>query len=136
MGYYDINFRQRVLEYYLEEESTQQEVCDIFDISLSSFKRWLCRYRKGEGLYPLSEGKGRPFKVDEKGEKLIKALVESNPSITLEEISKIYYKKKKVVAGRSVISRVLHRLNLRHKKLSIYAAEQDHEEVKKKEINI
>lgn len=49
-----------------------------------------------------------------------------------EEISKIYYKKKKVVAGRSVISRVLHRLNLRHKKLSIYAAEQDHEEVKKK----
>ena len=132
MSYYDINFRQRVLEYYLESDLTQQEVCDIFDISISSFKRWLSRHKSGQNLYPLSEGKGRPFKVDEKGEAFIKDLVIKNPSITLSELSAAYYKKRKVIAGRSVISRVLQRLNLRHKKLSVHAVEKQNPEVKKK----
>ena len=132
MSYYDINFRQRVLEYYLDENLTQQEVCDIFDISISSFKRWLSRYKNGQTLYPLSEGKGRPFKVDEKGESFIKDLVAKNPSITLAEISEAYYKRRKVVAGRSVISRVLQKLNLRHKKLSVHAIEKENTAVKKK----
>ena len=44
----------------------------------------------------------------------------------------IFYKKKKIKAGRSILSRACQKLNLRRKKLSKYASEQEREEIKKK----
>ena len=134
MGYHTLETRQRVIELYLEGSLTQLDACEEIGVSLSSFKRWISRYRRGELLVPIIAGKGRPRKIDNSGELLIQNLIESNPSITLFEISHAIYKKNKIVAGRSVISRVLQKLNLRYKKLSISAAEKNTPEVKKREL--
>ncbi len=133
MSYHTLETRHRAINLYLEGTMTQVDACEEIGVSISSFKRWLSRYRKGDASLAVASGKGRVSKVDDKGKQFIKKLVLANPSITLAELSKAYYKRNKVIAGRSVISRVLHNLNLRHKKLSIQAAEQDTDAVKKKE---
>jgi len=132
MGYHTLETRHRVINLYLEGIVTQVEASEEIGVSISSFKRWFGRYRQGDVSLAVADGKGRSSKVDEQGKEFIKNLVLANPSITLAELSKAYYKKRKVIAGRSVISRVLQNLNLRHKKLSIQASEQDNEDVKKK----
>jgi hypothetical protein len=82
------------------------------------------KQHKGTGDLSLKvEGKSRPGKIDESGYKLLKEIIQKQPTITLEELAKVFYKKKKIKAGRSILSRACQKLALRHKKLSRYAAE-------------
>ena len=133
MGYYSIDLRSRAVKSYLEGVGSLSEVSESYDISVSSLKRWLRLYRAGVSLHSLSEGKGRNPKIDGTGKKFISQIVKKKPDITLRELTHIYYKRKGVKAGRSVLSRVLQKLNLRYKKLSIQASEKQTPEVKKKE---
>lgn len=133
---YSIEVRAKALMSYNEGEGSQEEVASLYQISLSTFKRWIYKVRHGESLKPKTERCGRPRKVDEKGEETIRRLVEENPSITLEELSKVYYREHKIVVGTSILSRILKELNLRYKKLSIKAVERDKEEVQKKRAHI
>lgn len=132
---YSLEIRKRAILAYEKGESTQEEVSNIFGISLSSFKRWLQKERNGESLLPDNSG-GRPAKISKDGLETLKELVAENPSITLEDLSIKYKKIHRVIVGRSILSRALKKLNLRYKKLSISSVEKDNDMVKKKEKNI
>ena len=77
-------------------------------------------------------GKGRPCRIDDKGYETIKQLLTENPCLTLEELSDNYFEIHQLKVGRSVLSRACKKLNLSRKKLSVYAAEQERDDVKKK----
>jgi transposase len=131
---YLIDFRKKVVAVYKTEKISKTKLAERFKISLSSVKRYL-KLDKGTGdLSPKVEGKGRPGKIGESGYKLLKEIIQKQPTITLEELAKIFYKKKKIKAGRSILSRACQKLALRHKQLSRYTAEQEREDVKKKLI--
>jgi transposase len=132
---YSVDFREKIISVYKAEKISQTKLAKRFKISLSSVKRYLELDEIGD-LSPKTEGKGRPGKIDESGHKMLKKIIESQPTITLEELSKVFYKKKKIKAGRSVLSRACQKLELRHKKLSRYAAEQERDDVKKNKKNI
>jgi transposase len=132
---YSLEIRNRALKAYKSGKKTQEEISDLFGISLSSFKRWLQKDRDGQSLIPDTSG-GRPAKVNEEGLNTLKNLVMENPSITLDDLSIQYKKIHKIVVGRSILSRALKKLNLRYKKLSISSTAKDTEVVKKKEKTI
>ncbi len=129
---YALDLRLKALQAYENGKGSQIKIANLFQIGISTFKRWVKKYKAGESLEPPHTRSGRPPKIDEVGKETIRQLVEKNPSITLRELSEIYYKRHKVLVGSSILSRLLQKLNLRYKKLSISAAEKETDEVKKK----
>lgn len=128
---YSVDLRKKVIESYKSDDLSQVDIAKNFKISESSVKRYLSLARSEEDLTPKTEGKGRPRSIDEAGDALLKEIIEANPSITLADLSKVFYKKSKIKAGRSVLSRACQRIEMNHKKLSAYAAEQEREDIKK-----
>lgn len=130
---YSLDLREKVIGKYNNGNITQEEVSNIFQIGLSTIKRWLKKYRETGDLNPNYEKQGRPARIDERGLKTISNAIKINNTITLKYLSNIYFKKHKVIVGKSVLSRVLAKLNLRRKKLSVYSPEKDNPENKKKD---
>lgn len=130
---YSIDLRKKVVDVYKGEKINQTDLAKRFKISLSTVKRYLQLERNTGKLDPKVNGKGRPSKIDDSGYEAIRSIILKNPTITLKQLSDIFYKKKKIKVGKSILSRACLKLNFRHKKLSRYAAEQEREDVKKNE---
>lgn len=130
---YSLDLRIKVIEQYNSGNVTQEEASNIFQIGTSTIKRWLKKYKETGNLLPSYENQGRPSRIDENGLATIKQAINTNNNITLEDLSAIYFKKHKVKVGRSVLSRVLIKLKLYRKKLSITSIEKDSPENKKKD---
>jgi transposase len=131
---YSLDLRRRAVSFYEENEETQQEVAQQFWIGLRTLKEWLFIKKETGDVQPKEHiHRGRlPF-IDDKGLLFIKGLVENKPDILITEIQMLYAKKFKHVVSQSMISRAFKELNLRRKKKSAYASEQEREDVKKKE---
>ncbi len=87
-----------------------QDFHDVLDkiagiYGISTFKRWLNRYRQDKNLKPILEELGRKRKLEESN--LEQHLVESSPSITLRELSEYFEKKNKIPVGHSVLFIIL-----------------------------
>lgn len=133
---YSIDLRKKVVETYNAGNTSLSKVAGNFKISIASVKRYLRLEREKGDLSPIKGNQGRPGKIDEIGYKEIQGIIKKRPTITLKELAEIYYKKRKVKAGRSILSRACLKLNLRRKKLSQYAAERERDDVKKNGKNI
>ena len=107
-------------------------MAERFSISLSTVGRYLALDRTQGNLSPSKEKGGRPGRIDEKGLAAIHQLVTANPSITLEELSTAYEAAYSVKVGRSILSRACQKLDLCRKKLSLIAAKQQRDDVKKR----
>ena len=128
---YSVDFREKVVELYERGDISYSKVAKNFGISVISAKRYVKKYRKEGDLSPQKGNQGRPTRIDEEGYKTIQNIIHKRPTITLAELSELYYKEKKIDVGRSVLSRACKKLALRRKKLSRYAAERDRYDVKK-----
>ena len=113
---YSIDLRKKVVEVYKAGNTSLSKVASNFKISITSVKRYLKLEREKGDLSPTKGNTGRPGKIDNIGYKEIQRIIKKRPTITLGELSEIYYKKRKVKAGRSILSRACMRLNLRRKK--------------------
>ena len=134
-GAYSLDLRKKIIAVHKQEKISQNKLAKRFGVSASSVNRYIKLEEEGN-LSPQVGEKGRPGKMDDKGYSLLKKSIEKNPTITLEELSQLFFKKKKLKVGRSILSRACQKLELRYKKLSRYAIEQDREEVKKNESTI
>ncbi len=129
---YSVELRLKAISAYEKGLGSQKKIASMFQIGVSTFKRWVKKKKNGKSLTPSTVGLGRPKKITEQGVATLKAWVEKNPSITLSELSKAYYKKHKVRVSLSMLCRELKSLNLRYKKLSIQSEEKLSEKNKKK----
>ena len=132
---YSLDLRQKVVSKYTSGEFTQEEVSKLFGINISTFKRWHTLHKNTGNLEPILEKEGRPAKIDQAGLTIIQNAVKSNNTITLDDLSNLYFKKRKIRVGRLILSRALAKLNLNRKKLSVSSAEKDLPESKKKELH-
>lgn len=133
---YSLDLRKKVIETYQSESMTQIELAQMYNLSLSTIKRYLKKHRETGDLMPVIEGKGRPSAIDEDGLETIENIIKTKPSITLLELSREFFKTHRYVAGRSVLSRACQKLNLGRKKLSVFAQERERSDVKKKGTSI
>ena len=133
---YSVDLRKKIVDAYLKGNTSLTKVAQKFEVNISSVVRYLKLQREEGDLSPIKGNQGRPSKIDEIGYESIQKIIQNKPTITLAELSELYYKKRKVKAGRSILSRACLKLNLRRKKLSRYAAERDRDDVKKNGKNI
>lgn len=130
---HSLEIRNKVLSALDSGQYSRSELCSLFNVSLSSLKRWLILKGNGDSLSPRRSAlSGRQKRIDEEGLKTLRNAVETNPSITLAELSLLFKKKHNILVGSSVLSRALQLLNLRYKKISLKSAEQCYDGVKKK----
>jgi len=129
---YSLDLRQKSVLAYENGEGTQTEIAARFSIGLRTFQEWLVLKKETGSLEPKEYIYcGRKPIIGKKGSLFLKKLVEDKPDILISDIRISYKKKFKIEVSQSMVSRALEKLNLRRKKKSIYAHEQEREDVKK-----
>lgn len=74
------------VQYYLVEDTTQEEVCKIFKCSPISLMRWVNQYKK-EGNVNKHYRKPIAYKVKKEYIKFLLDELKSNKTITLQELN-------------------------------------------------
>jgi transposase len=133
---YSLDLRRKAVLSCENEEGTQKEIAEQFGIGYRTLKEWLSLKKITGDVKPKEHSHRGPLPViDEKGLLFIKKLVENKPDILILEIQELYGKKFKVKILQAMVSNAFKKLNLRRKKKSEYALEQEREDVKKNETS-
>jgi transposase len=110
------DLRRRIITAIQENEQSQPEIAERFDVSLSTLEKLWHRFRvtgKFEAL-PHAGGRKRLLEADEE---LLRAEVAAQPDITLAELSsKVAARKSQPPVSLSTVSEELRRLGLPRKK--------------------
>ena len=131
-GSYSLDLRRKAVLAYEEGKGTQFEIAHQFGIGLRTLKGWLFIKKETGDVQPKEHiHRGQLPVIDDKGLSFIKQLVKNKPDILITDIRELYAKKFKVEVAQSMVSRAFKRLNLRRKKKSTYALEQERVDVKK-----
>ena len=83
MRAYSEDLRKKIVA-SIERGMPKAQAARIFDVSLSSVKRYARTARRGEPLTP-KKSPGRPHKVDEKATVLLERDVEERPTATVSQ---------------------------------------------------
>lgn len=111
MGIASGEVRQRAIAAYEAGQGTQNQVAKCYGIDISTFQRWLQRYRQSGRSEPLPRGHNPPA-LDEAQMEQLDALVQQNPDATLAELHEALGVRCSTVA----IHNALGRLGYRYKK--------------------
>ena len=111
MGIASAQVRQRAISAYMDGEGTQALVAKLYGVNLSTFQRWLQRYRKTGRAAPLPRGHNPPALNDAQMQQL-NALVRQSPDATLEQLRNAMELSCSIVA----VHNALKRLGYRYKK--------------------
>lgn len=125
-----LSVREKIVEAYQKGIGTQSYIADIFGTTRRTVNK-LVNLALVDDLAPKKQT-GRPASIEHKGMKVLKKMVLSEPDKTLAEYCELYEEETDVHISVPVMCRALKQLNLRRKKKSFYAAEQDRPDVKKK----
>jgi len=125
--------RKKIVSAYEKGKMTQGQIAEIFDTTNVSVCRFVQRSRRGDDL-AVKKGTGRPSPMNKEGLKILKEIVLAQPDKTIMEYSSLFQRKTGIYISRSAMCRFLKKLNLRRKKKSLYAQEQDRPDVKKEKI--
>ena len=79
------DYKITAINYYLTEDTTQEEVCKIFKCSVRSLLRWVDRFQEEEEIKRHNR-KPVAYKVKKEHVKFILEELKKNKTITLEEI--------------------------------------------------
>ena len=127
------DYKVSAVNYYLVEDTTQEEVCKIFKCSVRSLLRWVDRFKEEKEIKRHNR-KPVAYKVKKKHVKFILEELKNNKTITLEEIlTKLKNKYKDVDLSLMHVHRIVKDNNITLKITRIR-----HEPVKRfgKDINI
>ena len=115
MDAYSEDLRKKIVDAVEQRGMGQSEAARLFSVSLSSVKRYLRKFRRGESLSPGKAPGKRPI-IDEPAQRLLEEGLKERPFVTLQE--RCGYPR--VVAGlevsRSVVCRAIKRMDCTRKK--------------------
>jgi transposase len=80
---YSVDLRERVVELKLTGQYTNQEIADIFMISVTSVKEYVRKFNNGETLIPEKPGGRKPLLI-EGDKKIILNYVKDKSDATLQ----------------------------------------------------
>lgn len=126
-----LEIRKAVVNAYNRGQGTISKLSDIFNISSRAIDKFLYIDRNGGDLSPRKPT-GRPGKITEKHHQIIRNMVRNYPDKILSEYCDMFYKKTEIKVGTSIMDRAFKKLDIRRKKKSYFASEQDRKDVKKK----
>ena len=106
---YSEDLRIRIVK-AVEEGTSKSATARLFDVSLSSDKRYVRSASRGESLAPRKKGGGRPPKVDLTTQKLLQEDVKKRPAVTVSERRRFLEQLTGKALSDSTIQRLLKRL--------------------------
>ena len=121
---YSEDLRRRIVRALQEGGVSKPAAARLFDVSLSSVKRYAKKANQGASLEPRKGG-GRPPKVDGATEKLLEEDVRERPAATVSERRHFLTQLTGKALSDSTVRRVLKRLGFSQKKRSVGAPERD-----------
>lgn len=129
---YSQDLRHKSVSAYKNGEGTQREIAKRFCIGLRTLQEWLELQDETGDLKPREPAsRGRECIINDKRLLFIKTEVEKQPDLLVLEIVELLKKRFRIKVSISMVSRALSKLNLRRKKKSVYAQEQERSDVKK-----
>ena len=110
---YSEDLRIRIVK-AVKEGTSKSATARLFDVSLSSVKRYVRSASRGESLAPRKGG-GRPPKVDRTTQKLLQEDVKKRPAVTVAERRRFLEQLTGKALSDSTIRRLLKRLGFSQK---------------------
>jgi transposase len=114
MKAYSEDLREKIVSAIESRGMTKAQAARLFDVSLSSVKRYARSVRKGESLTP-KKSPGRPHKVDEKARALLVKDVEERPSATVSQRRRFLEHITATALSDSTVRRLMKRLGYSEK---------------------
>ena len=85
MGIASTEVRERAIKAYMDGDGSQALVAKVYGVNLSTFQRWLQRFRKNGHSSPLPRGHNPPA-LDDTQMQQLNALVQEASDATLEQL--------------------------------------------------
>jgi transposase len=116
MKAYSLDFRQKIVDTYFAEGTSQRELAQRFGVALSFVEKLFKQLRETGDLAPKPHGGGPKPKLSAEQLPLVVTLVEADNDATLEELCAQLQEKTAIAISRSTMGRILQQLNLTRKK--------------------
>ncbi len=115
MDAYSEDLRKKIVNAVEQRGMGQSEAARLFDVSLSSVKRYIRKFRQGRSLSPDKAPGKRPT-IDEPTRRLLEKDLKERPFATLRERCEYLRAVAGVEVSRSVVCRAIKRMNSTRKK--------------------
>ncbi|MDH6068540.1 transposase, partial [Chrysosporum ovalisporum APH033B] len=116
MKAYSLDFRQKILDTYLESGISQRQLAKRFCVSLSFVEKLLKQYKETQSIAPKLRIKQTPTKLNSEQLNILQEIVEANNDATLGEIRLILQERTGVTIGISTVNRMLQKMEITLKK--------------------
>ncbi len=116
MKAYSLDFRQKIVDTYFNEGTSQRKIAKRFGVALSFVEKLLKQQRETGDLTPKPHGGGPTPKLNAAQLELVTALVEADNDATLDELCQQLHQRTTIPISRSTMGRILQHLKLTRKK--------------------
>jgi transposase-like protein len=82
------DYKITAVKYYLQNDDSLDNVCDIFDCKKTSLRRWVMKYKKSKHLERLNRP-SMSYKITKEQVKYAIRLLKQNEQITMIELKKL-----------------------------------------------
>ena len=82
------DYKITAVKYYLQNNDSLDDVCNIFDCKKSSLRRWILKYKKNKHLERLNRP-SMSYKITKEQVKYAISLLKQNEQITMTELRKL-----------------------------------------------
>ena len=113
---YSLDFRQKIIEIYEQENISIRKLAERFQVAKSFIQKLLKKYRETGELSPQTPKGSPPRKLQSEQLFTLIEIIESNNDATLEELCELLEKKIKVRVSRATMGRITTKLNYSVKK--------------------
>ena len=86
------DYKITAVKYYLQNDESLDDVCNIFDCKKTSLRRWIMKYKKDKHLERLNRP-SMSYKITNEQVKYAIRLLKQNEQITMTELRKLLIEK-------------------------------------------
>ncbi len=113
---YSLDLRQRIVDTYAEENTSQRQMAKRFRVAPSFIQKILKQYRETGSIEPKERLEQTPTKLNSSQLDILKNIVEANNDATLAELSVLLEQQTNIRVGVSTMFRMLKKQQLTVKK--------------------
>ena len=111
-----IDFRQKIISVYEQENISIRKLAKCFYVSKSFIQKLLKQYQQTGDIKPKPQGGNVPPKVQGEDLVTLTEIIEDNSDATLSELCELLEQKTKIRVSRATMGRISHNLDYTFKK--------------------
>ncbi|MCE2905219.1 MAG: transposase [Anabaena sp. CoA2_C59] len=120
MKAYSLDFRQKILDTYLQGGISQRQLAKRFCVSLSFVEKLLKQYKETQSIAPKLRTKQTSTKLNLEQLNILQEIVEAKNDATLSEIRLIVEEKTGITIGISTVDRMLRKMKISRKNMTLF----------------